>query len=201
MSCVECYVRLKSANKWKLAYEVGNAWRGCVHLWNSLEEKYLPFYECLDSDGKPDYLTYKCRNEKRDNHRFAYSLMSSDEHNPIQEVWDLSSDTRLSFEELTVLRSTMSNAIVRGCDIPTFIECLEKVAEEHGGNYKEQAAELKKVYDEFGDDISAIGWNQTSANCADDTFGSNMDRPLDDFWDCMVSREYYESDKGDTQSP
>ena len=36
MSCVECYVRLKSANRWKLAYEVGNAWRGCMHLWNSL---------------------------------------------------------------------------------------------------------------------------------------------------------------------
>ena len=32
MSCVECYVRLKSSNKWELAYEVGNAWQGCMHL-------------------------------------------------------------------------------------------------------------------------------------------------------------------------
>ena len=74
MSCVECYVRLKSSNKWELAYEVGNAWYGCIHLWNSLEEKYLPSYECLDVDGKPDYLTFKCFKEKRYNHRSCYIL-------------------------------------------------------------------------------------------------------------------------------
>ena len=151
MSCVECYVRLKSTNRWKLAYEVGNAWCGCIYLWNALEEKYLPSYEGLDSDGKPDYMTCVCREEKRYNHRSCYMMFSEGEDNPMQEVWDLSSDTRLSFEELMVMRSTMDNAIVLGCDIPTFIECLEKVAEEHGGNYKEQAVELQKVYDEFGD--------------------------------------------------
>ena len=157
MSCVECYVRLKSSNKWEIAYEVGNAWQGCMHLWDSLEEKYLPSYERLDADGNPDYLTYTSFKEKRYNHRSCYMMMSADEHIPMQEVWDLSSDTRLSFEELMVMRSTMDNAIVLGCDIPTFIECLEKVAEEHGGNYKELAAELQKGYDEYGYDISAIG--------------------------------------------
>ena len=200
MSCVECYVRLKSSNKWELAYEVGNAWQGCMHLWDSLEEKYLPSYECFDADGKLDYLTYTSFKEKRYNHRSCYMMMSRGENNPMQEVWDLSSDTRLSFEELMVMRSTMDNAIVLGCDIPTFIECLEKVAEEHGGNYKEQAAELKKVYDEYGDEISAIGWNQTSVNCADGIFGSDMDKPLEDFWDCMMTRECYEADKNETQS-
>ena len=191
MSCVECYVRLKSSNRWKLAYEVKNAWLGCIHLWNSLEEKYLPSYECLDADGNPDYLTFKCFKEKRYNHRSCYMIMSEGEKNPMQEVWDLSSDTRLSFEELMVMRSTMDNAIVLGSDIPTFIECLERVAEEHGGNYKEQADGLRKVYEEYGDDISAIGWNQTSVNCADGIFGSDMDKPLEDFWNCMMSRESY----------
>lgn len=201
MSCVECYVRLKSTNKWELAYEVGNAWQGCMHLWNSLEKKYLPSYEAFDSDGRPDYLTSKCLEEKRYNHRSCYMMMMSEgEHNPMQEVCDLSSDTRLSFEEIMVMRSTMDNAIVLGCDIPMFIECLEKVAEEHGGNYKEQADGLRKVYDEFGDDISAIGWNQSSVNCADGIFGSDMDRPLEDFWDCMVTRECYESYKNESQS-
>ena len=200
MSCVECYVRLKSSNKWELAYEVGNAWQGCIYLWNSLEEKYLPSYEAFDSDGRPDYMTRFHHEVKRYNSRFPYSVMRRGEDNPMQEVWDLSSDTRLSFEELMVMRSTMDNAIVLGCDIPTFIECLEKVAEEHGGNYKDQAAELQKVYEEYGDDISAIGWNQTSVNCADGIFGSDMDKPLEDFWDCMVTRECYEADKNETQS-
>ena len=201
MSCVECYVRLKSSDRWKLAYEVGNAWQGCMHLWNALEKKYLPSYEVFDSDGRPDYLTSKCLKENRYNHRSCYMIMMSEgEHNPMQEVWDLSSDTRLSFEEIMVMRSTMDNAIVLGSDIPTFIECLEKVAEEHGGNYKEQADGLRKVFNEYGDDISAIGWNQTSVNCADGIFGSDMDRPLEDFWDCMVTRECYESYKNDTQS-
>ena len=200
MSCVECYVRLNSSNKWELAYEVGNAWQGCMQLWDSLEEKYLPSYEAFDSDGRPDYLTRFHHEVKRYNSRFPYSVMRRGEDNPMQEVWDLSSDTRLSFEELMVMRSTMDNAIVLGCDIPTFIECLEKVAEEHGGNYKEQAAKLQKVYDEYGDDISAIGWNQTSVNCADGIFGSDMDKPLEDFWDCMVTRECYEADKNETQS-
>ena len=200
MSCVECYVRLKSSNKWELAYEVGNAWQGCMHLWDALEKKYLPSYEAFDSDGRPDYLTRFHHEVKRYNSRFPYSVMRRGEDNPMQEVWDLSSDTRLSFEELMVMRSTMDNAIVLGCDIPTFIECLEKVAEEHGGNYKEQADELKKVYDEYGDDISAIGWNQTSVNCADGIFGSDMDKPLEDFWDCMMTRECYEADKNESQS-
>ena len=200
MSCVECYVRLKSTNKWELAYEVGNAWQGCMRLWDALEEKYLPSYEGLDSDGRPDYLTRFHHEVKRYNSRFPYSVMRRGEDNPMQEVWDLSSDTRLSFEELMVMRSTMDNAIVLGSDIPTFIECLEKVAEEHGGNYKEQADGLKKVYDEHGDDISAIGWNQTSVNCADGIFGSDMDKPLEDFWDCMMSRECYEADKNESQS-
>ena len=38
MSYVDCYVRLKSSNKWKFAYEVGNSWQGCIHLWNLLEK-------------------------------------------------------------------------------------------------------------------------------------------------------------------
>ena len=148
MSCVECYVRLKSTNKWKLAYEVGNAWQGCMCLWDALEEKYLPSYDCFDADGNPDYLTSKCFEEKCYNHRSCYCVLREGVYNPMQEVWDLSSDTRLSFEELMVMRSTMDNAIVLGSDIPTFIECLEKVAEEHGGNYKKQATELRRVYDE-----------------------------------------------------
>ena len=171
-----------------------------MHLWDSLEEKYLPSYERLDADGKPDYLTYTSFKKKRYNHRSCYCVLREGEDNPMQEVWDLSSDTGLSFEELMVMRSTMDNAIVLGCDLPTFIECLEKVAEVHGGHYKEQATELQKVYDEYGDDISAIGWNQTSVNCADDIFGSDMDKPLDDFWDCMMTRECYEADKNETQS-
>ena len=201
MSYTECYVRLKGERKWKLAYEVKNAWLGAMHLWNSLEEKYLPSYERFGSDGRPDYQTYSCREEKRYNHRIAYSLIHDGEHNPMQDVWDLSNDTRLSFEELIVMRSTMDNAIVRGRDIPMFIECLGKVAEEYGGNYNEQVAELQKIYDEFGDKISAIGWNKTSVNCANDMFGSNMDRPLKDFLDCMIARECYESRKNGTKSP
>ena len=201
MSCVGCYVRLKSSNKWELAYEVGNAWYGCIHLWNALEEKYLPSYEAFDSDGRPDYMTRFHHEVKRYNSRFPYSVMRRGEDNPMQEVWDLSSDMRLSFEELMVMRSTMDNAIVRGRDIPMFIECLGKVAEEYGGNYNEQVAELQKIYDEFGDKISAIGWNKTSVNCANDMFGSNMDRPLKDFLDCMIARECYESRKNGTKSP
>ena len=147
-----------------------------------------------------DYMTRFHHEVKRYNSRFPYSVMRRGEDNPMQAVWDLSSDTRLSFEELMVMRSTMDNAIVLGCDIPTFIECLEKVAEEHGGNYKEQAAELMRVYDEYGDDISAIGWNQTSVNYADGIFGSDMDKPLEDFWNCMLTRECYEADKNESQS-
>ena len=56
------------------------------------------------------------------------------------------------------------------------------------------------MYDEYGDDISAIGWNQTSVNCADGIFGSDMDKPLEDFWDCMLTRECYEADKNESQS-
>ena len=79
MSCVECYVRLKSTNKWELAYEVGNSWQGSMHLWNALEKKYLPSYECLDADGNPDYLTFECFKKKRYNHRSCYCVLSEGE--------------------------------------------------------------------------------------------------------------------------
>lgn len=109
-----------------------------------------------------------------------------------QEIWDLSSDLRLTYEELMVFRSTMDDSKILGEDIPEFIKCLRVVGEEHGGNYIEQANKLQEFIDkEDISKISAISYNQTSVCCASDIFGEYYDAPLKKFWDCMISRDAY----------
>ena len=109
----------------------------------------------------------------------------------MQEIWDLGWDKRLTYEEHIVFMSTMDNAKILGKDIPVFIECLEKVYDEHKGNFDQQAEELRKIYSEYGDKISAIVYNQTSVCSGSEFLGVNYDFPLKSFWDCMISREQW----------
>ena len=103
----------------------------------------------------------------------------------------ISMNKRLTYEEHIVFMSTMDNAKILGKDIPVFIECLEKVYDEHKGNFDQQAEELRRIYSEYGDKISAIVYNQTSVCSGSEFLGTNYDSPLKSFWDCMISREQW----------
>ena len=194
MAQTEIYVRLKGDKKWHLEAQVDAASLGAMRLWYALEEKYLPSYDLRKigfTDSSISWLNaFNSRSGNNVyNHRMNFSHYT--EQNPMQEIWDLGWDKRLTYEEHIVFMSTMDNAKILGKDIPVFIECLEKVYDEHKGNFDQQAEELRRIYSEYGDKISAIVYNQTSVCSGSEFLGTNYDSPLKSFWDCMISREQW----------
>lgn len=191
MARTEIYVRLKGDKKWHLDAEVNAASQGAMRLWLCLEQKYLPSYDLRklgysDSDIAYFKITFK------DGYFSRQAFSHYTDQHPMQEIWDLCKDKRLTYEEHIVFSSTMDNAMILGKDIPVFIECLEKVYAEHQGNYHEQAEALRKIYNEYGNKISAIVYNQTSVCSGSDIFGSSYNAPIKSFWDCMITREQWE---------
>ena len=194
MAQTEIYVRLKGDKKWHLEAAVNAASQGAMRLWYALEEKYLPSYD-LKKLGYSDETIFVFKESAKMNKLNDYvhrtCLCNYTEQNPMQEIWDLGWDKRLTYEEHIVFMSTMDNAKILGKDIPVFIECLAKVYDEHKGNFDQQAEELRRIYSEYGNKISAIVYNQTSVCSGSEFLGTNYDFPLKSFWDCMISREQW----------
>ena len=186
---IYAYLKCRTKRKWYFVAGVSNAWEGCMRLWYELERKYLPSYRRYDSEGK---LTELCKEyDDRGEYYSRINLFCNNGRKEIQEVWDLEHDFRLSYAEINVMRSTLDRAMIISEDIPLFVECLRAVAAEHGGNFSEQADALQNYYEKNKNLIVAIAYNQTSVCCADDIFGHKMDEGIDNFWDCIISKDFY----------
>lgn len=195
MAQIEIYVRLKGDKKWHLEAQINAASQGAMRLYYALEEKYLPSYDLKNlgySDESIFVFKESAKMNKLNDYVHRTCLCNYIEQNPMQEIWDLGWDKRITYEEHIVFMSTMDNAKILGKDIPLFIDCLEKVYEEHKGNFHEQAEALRKIYSEYGNKISAIVYNQTSVCSGSEFLGQNYDFPLKSFWNCIITREEWD---------
>lgn len=182
----EIYVKKKNNRCWELAIEVPNAWGGMPHLWMFLEKKYLPSYVPVGEDGKP--LNLEWVKEANSKGEYVSRWVASE----YDEIRKLEYDSRLTYEEMMVFRSTFDFAKVLGEDISVYLECLKAVADECGGNYPQQYQALSGYVKTHGiRNIEAIAFNQTSVNCASNFFGEKYDAPISKFWDCMFFKDGY----------
>lgn len=139
--------------------EVHNAWRGAIAVWKALEKKYLPQYRpryvpaSVPDDEVEAWLGYS-----------ASRLSSISDPDAMKDVWNLFEAENVSGADKIVLGTTLDNVLVRRENIPKVIEAFEEFDKEHEGetNLKQQADELRDFYDD--DEVSAVGWNQTSVN-------------------------------------
>ena len=151
--------------------EANNAWRGAVMVWQILESKYLPKYRpryvpaSVPDDEIEEYLGYKP------------TRLSSSNVGAMSAVWHLLIADGVSITDKIVLGTTFDNVLVRRDDIPKVIEAFEAFDKEHEGmtNLKEQADGLRAFYKD--EEVSAVGWNQTSVNGED---WSNIGEPIID---------------------
>lgn len=105
MARIEIYIITKKKKELRFYSNIQGASSFHIHIWNKLEEKYLPSYE-----PKPKYIgtEYYSRFVAQ---MFAF-LHGEKENNPMQEVWNLGWDDRLSEDEKLAMRVTLDNSYI-----------------------------------------------------------------------------------------
>lgn len=145
MSCTEINIFDNSGESVD-TFEVKNAFRGAMAIWGILEKKYLPEYV-------PDWAKVLSDEGRRNIFKDGISRIVNGD---MQDVWNLQNDNRLSRHEKIVLLSTFDNVLVKKENFNELIEAFEQFEGET--SLKEQSEIIKNL----GDNITAIGWNQTS---------------------------------------
>ena len=139
-------------------YAIKNAWSGAMAVWGILEEKYLPPYR---PRYVPDGMSMQ---EFEQRFGFKPSRLSftsvSEKENPMYEIWKLFENKSVSLDDRIVLGTTFDNVLVRRCEIGKVIDAFRNFDGETSLN--DQADILEKIMED--ENISAIGWNQTSVN-------------------------------------
>ena len=139
--------------------EASNAWRGAIAVWKLLEKKYLPPYrpmfvpDYVKDDEIEEYLGHE-----------SSRLYAFSDSGAMKDIWDLIENGKVSLTDKIVLGTTLDYVLVRRENIPNVIEAFEAFDKEHEGmtNLKEQADGLRAFYED--EEVSAVGWNQTSVN-------------------------------------
>lgn len=196
MSRVEIY-KINKDKRLKWVGDAHNAWLGCMHIWRSLEEKYLP------SLGIKPWA--KTEEEKKEYYSRTYHMGDTAAY---QEIWNLYKDPRLDWNERICMMSTLDNMYIEYDDIPEVAEAYETV-EFSNDNMKKQAEIMRQIYEE-GKDGSVIGIfkNENSVcsiydfcDCDPDDNGILFMR---DSWDSVMSElrtlrdnDYKEDNDGD----
>lgn len=139
-------------------YDVNNAWRGAMAVWGILEEKYLPPY-------RPSYVPEGMSMEEFEE-RFGYKpsrlsiTAAAEKENPATEIWKLLENETVSLNDRIVLGTTLDRVLIRRDEIGKVIRAFRNFDGET--NLKEQADILNEIMK--NEEISAVGWNQTSVN-------------------------------------
>lgn len=140
-------------------YAVKNAWLGAMAVWRILEEKYLPPY-------RPRYVPDGMSMQEFEM-RFGYYKPSrlsitaaSEKENPANEIWKLFDDANVNPNDRIVLGTTLDRVLVRRDEIEKVIHAFMAFGGET--TLKQQADILSKIIQD--ENISAVGWNQTSVN-------------------------------------
>lgn len=139
-------------------YAIKNAWRGAMAVWRIMEEEYLPPY-------RPSYVPAEMPiHEFEQRFGFKPSRLSftsaTKKENPAKEIWNLFEDQGVAFNDRIVLGTTLDWVLVRTGEIEKVIHAFRNFSGET--NLKEQAYILGEIIKD--ENISAIGWNQTSVN-------------------------------------
>lgn len=124
--------------------KINNSRRGAPAVWRTLESKYLPefMFTTLGGDKEPA------------------SRVSLLDPAPLQEIWNMASDPRLSEGERICMLSTFDKVLLRKENFMRVVEAFR--AFEGDTNLPEQADVIEHMFNDEG--IVALGWNQTSIN-------------------------------------
>ena len=139
-------------------YAIKNAWAGAMAVWGILEEKYLPPY-------RPSYVPDGMSMQEFEQ-RFGYKpsrlsiTAAVEKENPANQIWNLFENESISMDDRIVLGTTLDRVLVRRNEIGKVIHAFRNF--QGITNLKEQADILSKLMQD--ESISAVGWNQTSAN-------------------------------------
>ena len=139
-------------------YAIKNAWSGAMAVWDILEEKYLPPY-------RPRYVPDGMSMQEFEQ-RFGFKpsrlsiSFAAEKENPATEIWKLFENETVSLNDKIVLGTTLDYVLVRSAEIGKVIDAFRNFDGET--NLKEQADILAEIMKD--ENISAIGWNQTSVN-------------------------------------
>lgn len=157
-------------------YEAHNSWRGAVAVWRAIEKKYLPPY-------RPPYVPAWIQDDEVEEflgHETSRLFAPSDP-DAMKDVWQIFGNESVPITDRIVLGTTLDNVLVRRENIQKVIEAFESFDKEHEGmtNLKEQAVGLRAFYRD--EDITAVGWNQTSVSC--DDWSNTGDTIIDEYGD------------------
>lgn len=161
MSCVEIYV-IRTKDKEIVTDgggDVRNAWLGSMHIWRSLEEKYLPSLPPFE---------WERPSEKEDKEKYRSRSCLMFDRSKMQEIWNLIYHPDLTWDERIVMQTTFDKGYIAYADIPEVASAYENV-EFSNENMKQQAEIFRKIY-EAGKDGSVFGIykNENSVCCASD---------------------------------
>ena len=143
-------------------YAIKNAWRGAMAVWGIMEEKYLPPY-------RPSYVPVEMSMQEFEQRfgfkprRLSATLFATEavkKENPAEEIWELFEDKTIVLDDRIVLGTTFDWVLVRHDEIEKVVRAFRNFGGET--NLKEQADILAEIVKD--ENISAIGWNQTSVN-------------------------------------
>jgi hypothetical protein len=132
-------------------YEIKNAWRGAMAIWQILEKKYLG--EHIPNWAKNSEIEFRI------NFPNGLSRCCGSDCKAMKEIWDLYNLETTSDNDKIVLFSTFDKSIVKKKYFDLFINVFE-LKEYKETSLKEQAEIIKQLND--NENVSAIAWNQTS---------------------------------------
>ena len=146
MSRVEIY-KIRTKDK-QIVWEgvADNAWLGCMHIWQSIEKKYLPSLP-------PFPWQSKCENDNK--YRSRIRTMHMENGGNMREIWNLVVHPDLTWDERIVMQTTFDRGYIAYADIPEVAAAYENV-EFSNDNMKHQAEIFRRIYED-GKDGSIFG--------------------------------------------
>lgn len=150
MSRVEIY-KIRTKDK-QIVWEgdANNAWQGCMYIWRSLEQKYLPSLPPFPWTPKNEEKEYYSRVNL-----IGTAFGSEKKENPLQEIWNLVMHPDLTWDERIVMQTTFDRGYIAYADIPEVAAAYENV-DFSNDNMKQQAEIFRRIYEE-GKDGSVFG--------------------------------------------
>ena len=187
MAATEIYTIRKKDGRFMLYDEAWGAFRGAMLIWKTLEERYLPSLPLEDYMRKLGW-TYHSR----------FDMSGRDK---MDEIWNLQTDPRLTWQERIVFATCSDFAIIRTEDLPEVADAYENI-DFASDNMKKQAEIMRRIYNEHDKTIGGIYKLETSVCCIDDFAHqkrSGYCYLTSDFYDVMLYLRNLKSVNYDTE--
>lgn len=191
MSYTEIYAFGKDGNAY-LAAEVHNAWRGCMAVWNIMEERhlppYIPEYVKMCNWYRPGMTAEEIEAKNGFKPRRTSPTLGKGD-NPAMEIWALADNLEISLHERIVMFTTFDDCLVKAEDIPRVVDAFRKFEGET--SLKEQADILEKLAQD--PKIIAVGWNGTSVTSENWANTGGYDEEAEETlpYNCLTGGRHY----------